>query len=503
MLFIPRLGIYTDEALIGNGIYARGAPWYSWTFGDSELPIMLISYVGALKTWIYSGIFAIWPPGSLSLRLPMVLIAAASLILFFRLLNRAVGGSAGRRTAWIGTLLLATDTSFLLIGATDFGFVVLQLFFKLAAMLLLLRFHRDDDRWALAGGFFLLGLALWDKAVFLWVLFGLGVAVLMVFPRAVLRHATLRNFGVAAMSMLIGALPLVIYNIARPLETLRANAKLTREPVLLKAGILARTIDGYVMFGFMTASDTPPDPGQPRHWYQSISITLADWTRHPRHNLMLIALVAASLALVPLWRTEARAPMLFGLIAALGTWIPMALTAGAGAAAQHTILLWPFPILVIAVALAHTPVRLAWAAAVLLCLSNLALTNQYYALFIRNGGAIRWTDAIFALDKYLATVKTDNIFVMDWGMIETINLLSEGETPVVAPSVNDPAWVRRSLANPKYVFVSHTAEFAIQPEIRAVLEAAARAGGYREVPLQTIGDRNGRPTFEVFSFRKE
>jgi hypothetical protein len=36
-----------------------------------------------------------------------------------------------------------------------------------------------------------------------------------------------------------------------------------------------------------------------------------------------------------------------------------------------------------------------------------------------------------------------------------------------------------------------------------VLEAAARAGGYREVPLQTIGDRNGRPTFEVFSFRKE
>jgi hypothetical protein len=355
MLFIPRLGIYTDEALIGNGIYARGAPWYSWTFGDSELPIMLISYVGALKTWIYSGIFAIWAPGPLSLRLPMVLLAAASLILFFRLLDRVVGGTAGRKaaqrnTAWIGTLLLATDTSFLLIGATDFGFIVLQLFFKLAAMLLLLRFHRDNNRWALAGGFFLLGLALWDKAVFLWVLFGLGVAVVTVFPRTVLRHATLRNVAVAAVSMLIGALPLVIFNIARPLETLRANAKLTREPVLAKAGLLARTIDGYVMFDFMTAVDTPPNPGQPRHWYQSLSVTLADWTRHPRHNLMLIALLAASLAIIPLWRTEARSPMLFGLIASVGTWIPMALTAGAGAAAQHTILLWPFPILVIAVA---------------------------------------------------------------------------------------------------------------------------------------------------------
>ncbi|HEV8144798.1 MAG TPA: hypothetical protein VGP79_00380 [Bryobacteraceae bacterium] len=508
MLFIPRLGIYTDEALIGNGIYARGAPWYSWTFGDSELPIMLISYVGALKTWIYAGIFSIWPPGPISLRLPMALLAAASLILFFRLLQRAVGATTGRlaaqrNAAWFGTLLLATDTSFLLIGATDFGFVVLQLFFKLAAILLLLRFHRESNRWALAGAFFLLGLALWDKAVFLWVLFGLGVAVITVFPRTVLRHATLKNLGIAAVSMLIGALPLVIYNIARPLETLRANAKLTREPVLVKAGLLAQTIDGHVMLGFMTAVDTPPIPGQPRRWYQSLSLTLADWTRHPQHNWMLVALLAASLALIPLWRTEARAPMLFGLIASVGTWIPMALTAGAGAAAQHTILLWPFPILTIAVALAYAPVRLAWAAVVLLCVSNLALTNQYYALFIHNGGAIRWTDAIFELDKYLATVKTDNIFVMDWGVIETINLLSEGETPVVAPKMSDPAWVRRSLTNPRYVFVAHTPGFAIQPENRAVLEAAARAGGYREVPLQTIGDRNGRPTFEVFSFRKD
>ncbi len=87
-------------------------------------------------------------------------------------------------------------------------------------------------------------------------------------------------------------------------------------------------------------------------------------------------------------------------------------------------------------------------------------------------------------------------------MIETINLLSEGETPVVAPNMNDAAWVRRMLANPKYVFVAHTPEYAIQPDTRAALEAAARSGGYQEVPLQIISDRNGRPTFEVFAFRK-
>jgi hypothetical protein len=34
------------------------------------------------------------------------------------------------------------------------------------------------------------------------------------------------------------------------------------------------------------------------------------------------------------------------------------------------------------------------------------------------------------------------------------------------------------------------------------LEDAARAAGYQEVPVQTIADRFGRPTFEIFRFRK-
>src|SRR5258706_12199974 len=181
MLFMPRLGIYADEALTGNGIYAPGAPWYSWTFGDFELPIMLISYVGALKTWIYSAVFSIWAPGPVSLRLPMVLVGAATILLFFALLDRA----AHRRAAWIGTLLLATDTSYLLLETGDYGPIALQLFLKMGAMLLLLRFHRDGKPWALAAGFFLLGLALWDKAVFLWGVFGLTIAPLPVFPRVV------------------------------------------------------------------------------------------------------------------------------------------------------------------------------------------------------------------------------------------------------------------------------------------------------------------------------
>jgi len=500
MLFLPRLGIEADEAMLANGIYDHGAPWYSWKFGGNEIPVMLIGYLGALKTWLYNPYFLAVAPGPVSLRLPMVLVSAATLWLFFALLDRA----AGRTAAWIGTLLLATDSCYFLVDATDFGFVVLQFFFKLAALLLLLKFHDAGSRGALAAAFFLLGLALWDKAVFLWVLFGLAVAGLVVFPREIRRHLTgpnvaWPNLAIAAGAMLAGALPLVIYNIARPLETLTANAKVGGEPVFGKLPVLASTLDGNILFGFVTAAEPGPEPGQPRHWFQSLSLRTAEWTRHPRFNLMLPAFL---IALPLVWLKDIRRPMLFALLMCAGTWLAMALSKGAGMSVQHTILLWPFPQWAIAVALSRAPVKLAAAGAAVLCLANIAVTNQCYADLIRNGPAVRWTDSMDALNRYLIDSKAANIYAADWGFIETLNLISEGDQPMTAVDGTDSDTIGRMIAAPDGVFVSHTPKYAFRPELRAAVEELARREGFEEETLATISDRNGRPTFDVFRFRK-
>src|SRR5436190_199167 len=210
MLFVPRLGIEVDEAIVTSGIYDHGNPWYSWKFDGSELPIMILSYLGALKAWLYNGLFLFMPPRPIALRLPMLLLAAGTLWLFFELLDRTLG----RRAAWIGTLLLATDTSYLLMNTADYGPVTLQFVFKLAALVLLVRFHNGASKRTLAGAFFLLGLGMWDKAVFAWVLFGLVLAAVAVFPRDLRKHLSRANLAVAGLAMLAGALPLVIYNIA-------------------------------------------------------------------------------------------------------------------------------------------------------------------------------------------------------------------------------------------------------------------------------------------------
>ena len=73
LLFVSRPGIEADEALVANGAL------YSW----HSIPLMLMSYLGALKSWFYIGLFAVVKPGAVSLRLPTVLLGAAAIWMFF------------------------------------------------------------------------------------------------------------------------------------------------------------------------------------------------------------------------------------------------------------------------------------------------------------------------------------------------------------------------------------------------------------------------------------
>lgn len=506
MLFVPRLGIEADEAMVANGLYNHGRAWYSWKFGNTEVPVMLITYLGAVKTWFYKGVFLFAAPRPIVLRLPMLLFAAGSLWLFFELLDRTIG----RRAAWIGTLLLATDTSYLLLNTADYGPVTLQFVFKLAALVLLVRFHRNASKKDLAWAFFLFGLGMWDKALFAWVLFGLAIAAVAVFPHDLRKHLSGANIAVAGLAMLAGALPLVIYNIARPLETLRSNvhigAHLSDTELPHKTNILEQTMDGYVMFGFLTAVDPGPQPGEPKHWYQSLSLAASRWTGHPQRNAMVWAAIGSVLSLAFLgkwlWNSPARSPILFGLVACAATWLPMVLTAGAGGAAHHAILLWPFHMLPIAAVLARIPAAPAVLVTALLCGSNVAVTNQYYADLIQNGPTVRWTDAMDPLQRYLEDIHAQQIVAADWGFLETMNLLSEGELPMAYADTSSDQAVNALLRDPKNVFVTHALGVAYYPEERAALEDAARRENYQEETITTIHDRNGRPTFDVFRFRK-
>ncbi len=402
MLFVSRPGIEADEALVANPAI------FSW----HHVPLMLMSYMGALKAWFYLALFDIVKPGPVSLRTPTVVLGAAAIWLFFLLVDRTVG----RRAAWIGALLLATDSMFVILEAIDYGPNALHFILKLGAMLLLVRFHREGAAWALAGGFFLLGLGLWDKAIFAWVLFGISIATVIVFPREILRHFTIRNFSIAAVSIIAGALPLMAYNIYRPLNTFKANQGMTNDPFAHKAVLWERTVNGAVLFGFFTSLEPSPHVGVATTRFQKASRAISEAAHQPTTNLTIAALCASCLGL---FARASRKPVLFGLLAFAGTWLPMVLTAGAGGAAHHVILLWPFHFLAIAAALAAVPWRwIAVAVTAVMCSANLAVTNEYYWELVTNGPDIRWTDAIYPLEGRLETLRSPDIYIVDWGIFE-------------------------------------------------------------------------------------
>lgn len=486
MIFVRRPGIEVDEAVVTN------PPSYLFY----SIPLMNMSYVGALKSWFYTGLFAIVKPGPVSLRTPTVLLGGVAVWLFFLLLDRTLG----RRAAWIGALLLATDSMFVILEAIDFGPNAVHFVFKLGALVLLVRFHRKGSLWILAAAFFLFGLGLWDKAIFLWSLFGISLGALAAFPRELWRHITIRNLAVATIATIVGALPLVIYNIDRPLDTFKSNVHLVREPFLHKYVILERTLNSSVLFGFFTSVEPNPHPGEANTRLLKISQAVSDAARHPTHNLTIPALCIACLGL---FARVSRRAVLFGILACAGTWLPMLLTAGTGGAAHHVVLLWPFHFLALAAALAAIPSHGAGAAfTVILCVSNVLVTNEYYWELVRNGPDIRWTDAIYPLEKRLEKVRSARIYVIDWGIVETVNLLSDNSIPVQEPDWSSAAILPRMVSDPDAAFVAHTAGHAYFPQRRQMLEETAAAEGYEEVPVDIVYDRNGRARFDIFRFRK-
>ncbi len=479
-----------------------------------------MSYVGALKSWIYAAVFQIWIPTAISVRLPMILISAISIWCFYRLLVRI----GGHRAAVCGVLLLATDATYLLTSCYDWGPVAIQHLCLIAGMLGIIRFYGIISQkkiifhaeLSLAAGFLFFGLGLWDKALFIWLLGGMGIAALAIFPKQLWSALTPRRIMIAAAAFLIGALPVVIYNIRQPLQTFRGNAKITTEDWGGKLLQVRLNLEGRGLFGYIVNEDSAENPREPETRMERASIWLSRVAGERRVGFLGYALFAALIFAPFWWRSRVRPAIFFSLITLLIAWLQMALTKDAGGAAHHVVLLWPFPHLIVAVAFAEASRRIPRLGTVVLavvlvvvCGQNLLVLNQYLSQLIRNGAAGNWTDALYPLADAAKNLKASDIYIIDWGILNTVGLLDRGQLPLRV--ANDPfmsdtptavdkqtasAWV----ANSSGVFVGHVEgkeEFA---GVGARLKTMAEAAGYRKVIIALVNDRNGRPTFEIFRF---
>jgi hypothetical protein len=507
--FIPQLGIENDEALFASGIFKPYSVSFVMKLTHARIPLMLMSYLGALKSLLFRFVFQWFGVSIVTTRLPALLAGAASIWLFFLLLDRV----AGRRAALFGSVLLASDSLYLLTSVYDWGPVAFQHLLIVGGMLLLVQFYQQGSLWRLGWGSFLMGLAVWDKALAIWLLSGIGIALLAVIPRQIFRRIRLSTAGVAVLGFTLGALPLIIYNVKEPLVTFRGNAAWSTSDLPGKVHLLKVTFDGEGLLGWLNCEDWhDSQPAPPSGIVERVSAQISSIAGQRRHSLGLYAFFAAIL-LLPFARGAALRAILGGLLAMAVGWCEMAMTANAGGSVHHAILLWPVPQWIIAISFAAASRRLGKSGIpvlatllIVLATSNLLVTNEYHRQIARNGGTKFWTDAIYNLSAYLKAKPANTIYCVDWGMIDSLRLLSRGRltlamgNDLAKPPANDidRTYRHEALIHPENLFLSHTKDFEFFTGVSDEVVAWAASRGYRREIVSVISDSRQRPVYEVY-----
>ena len=503
VILIPYAGLEADEVLFTGPLHGAPNEAFAIHLLHHAIPLMQLSYLGALKTLLYWPLFWISSVSVYAIRLPMVLAGAVTIVIFYKW----AGLFDGARGAMLAAVLLATDPTFLLTDTFDWGPVAVQHLLVVSGCFLIARGR-------LPWGAFLFGLALWNKAIFGWTLAGLGLAAVLVLPgavRAIL--ADWRRWTRALLAFALGALPLLVFNVKHPNSTLGNNAHFSFENFPVKYQELKGAVDGSGLFGFLVAPDSaenrrePQSPGRRRaaSW---ISNRLGD---HYKTLMPCAILIAASIVLV-WWRAPGHRAALFALICGGVTFLAMAATRNAGTGIHHTVLLWPMPQLLVGTVLGALPWRwLRLGLASLLIGANLLAINQYIADFERNGSNGSFTDATNPLAESLAPMSDKNIHFIDWGIYETVDFLLQGNLhtypsyPLFVQAAPDPAQLREidaMIVDPDAVFVDHDPALEEFREVGAHLEAIASSEGYETIPIRIVTDRNGRAKFRVFRLQQ-
>ena len=474
-VLIPYPGLEGDECVFGMAAFGGLAREFCISIFRHQIPLMIFYYAGSLKALLFWPILHLFGSNIWSIRLPVALAGAVTAALTYDFAERI----ANRRVALIAALLIATDPVFILTNTLDWGPVALEHVLLLTALALFVRRR-------LPAACFILGLAFWNKAVFIWALAGLLVGTLVAYWPLVRRQLPgPRLAAKCVMAFLLGCAPLLLYNVRRPASTLRANVHLSFEGFENKLLSLRYTLDGSDLFGVVTGMDGVTDHTGPRF-----------------HDFFLPALLLA--IAVTIWRIRSPElrPARFALGFCAGSFLLISVTKYTGFA-HHLVLLYPMPHVLVAAAIASIHRRHAPAAlAVLLVGANLLVFTTYITQLKRSGPYGLFTDATFSLSNSLKD-GSDHVYPIDAGLWENIFTLHEGKLQMQPLFVlSQPLDVlQNSLRDPRAVFLDHVPGRQYLPGSAARLDEIARALGLHKVPVRTIYDLKGREQMGIFVYR--
>lgn len=512
-----------------------------------DLPVMISDYQGVTSMYGVLPLFALFGPGVGPTRAFTIGLGALALVLTYALGRRLFGRPVGLLAA----ALLAVSPSFVFWSRVGVYVVIQVAPLALGALLCALRWRggggsspRSAGWLALAG--LLVGLGLSTKILFIWFLFGAlagGAAVWIVewrwprdgrgraLPRGSLRARLnrplplrARDAAAAVAGTLLGAAPLLFYNLASAgtLLVLRANLTQTEKGAdnLAIGANLAERVRAFAVL--LEGS-----------YFWWLGEVYANRLMPPLFLLAAGGLLALTAGVAEYRRWRNTAVFLLTLLAAI---VAQSIFTVSGREATHLLLALPLPPLVIAafaVALGRTLARaagcrglgrpardLALALPLLVLLlpalaGNLLVDARYHRVLDRKGGEASFSDRIYELAAYLDRFDYTRPYALDWGMKYNVQLLTAGRVDpqeIYGQTADPPASFYEALAanldNPYTVYLAHREEGLNAPATRdrsrvADFRRFVEARGKRVEVVKTIFERDGTtPIFYVYAIRE-
>jgi 4-amino-4-deoxy-L-arabinose transferase-like glycosyltransferase len=171
-------GLQEDETLFVNAATLR-IPGNDIAHSIAGVPVMVFPYIGALKSWIYDPLFAVFGDSATVVRVPAVVITSLGLALVYP----AVRDLVNRPVALLAFVALCFDNSVFWLTRDDVGPSALEFALKCAALFCAARFARSRrERWILLL-LAALALGVFNKLNFIWIVNAATAASLIVAVR--------------------------------------------------------------------------------------------------------------------------------------------------------------------------------------------------------------------------------------------------------------------------------------------------------------------------------
>jgi hypothetical protein len=406
--------------------------------------------------------------------------------------------------------LLATDTTLLYTSIMDWGPAVLQNLLLVLGLMLFERWHVKRSRVLIFLGALCFGLALWDKALFFWNLGGMAIAFLIIGFSFIKRNFRWQLLLVAGLGFLLGAWPLIRFNIRHRGATLAENTDFVYDQIGYKFKYLQLAADDKASIAPF-ADYSAPAPAAPiaAPLGQSaivLSKKLLVTSAGPRFWL-IVALLAAGIVVG--CGVQRRWAAFFALSAGLA-WFQSVITPNSGGSLHHSVLLWPLLYSGAGVGAAAIATRLSRFGppavallTVLFAVWGLLAFVQMYATAISVSFRPQFSSADRPLGEYLRREHITRATVTDWGIGDLIDIRTnravqiDDEIVQIRDNQLNIAGLRDCLP-PSCIAVGYVEHRDVFPNQGEKLDQQLARSSLRRHPKAVITDALGTPMFQLF-----